>query len=157
MIKVIIYLLLSFILDGVLSLYLTHNLLNPLLTITSLIVIYRLFEREEKLYFIIVMIMGLLFDIFYTDTLILNLFVFFLLGLFIKFMNIYLANNFMSFVVKFLLGITCYRLITYIILSLVNYKAFDIMILLTSIYSSIIINLIYLIISYFIFKKEKEF
>src|SRR5574344_1631203 len=150
MIKIIIYLLLSFFLDGLISTYIsTSSIFLPLFSITSLVIIYRLFERKEKTFFIFFSIIGFLYDIFYTVTLIVYLFIFLLVALFIKIINIYLANNLLSYFTKLLLTIIFFRLITYLILLIVGYLNFNFMGLIESIYTSLIINFIYIFISYF--------
>ena len=73
----IIIMIVSFILDGLLTNYLPYlvgdlSWFTPLLTVVSLFMIYPFYRKEEKKYFIIVFILGLLYDLFYTNLLFFN-------------------------------------------------------------------------------------
>ncbi len=159
MTKIVIYLILSFYLDGIISTMIntSTNFLNPLFNITALVIIYKFFERKEKTYFILSSLIGLSYGIYYTDTFILNMVVFLLLAFFIKFINIYLAHNILSDITKVILTIIFYRLVTFIILIIVGYVDFDLYMLSKSIYSSLFLNTIYVLGSYLYFKPKKEF
>lgn len=158
MIKIVVYLILSFYLEGIISITtnMSTNFFNPLFTISALVLIYRFFEKREKNYFLLVFIIGLLYGIYYTDTYILNMVIFFLSAIFIKFINIYLAHNLLSDIVKVILTIIFYRISTFLILIIIGYFNFDHNLLFKSIYSSLLLNIIFVLISYLYFRK-KEF
>lgn len=158
MIKIVVYLIISFYLDGIISITtnMSTNFFNPLFTISTLALIYRFFEKREKNYFLLAFIIGLLYGIYYTDTFILNMVIFFLSAIFIKFINIYLAHNLLSDIVKVILTIIFYRIITFLILIIIGYFNLDYNLLFKSIYSSLLLNIIFVLISYLYFRK-KEF
>ncbi|MDD2391689.1 MAG: rod shape-determining protein MreD [Bacilli bacterium] len=158
MIKIVVYLILSFYLEGIISTTtnMSTNFFNPLFTISALVLIYRFFEKREKNYFLLAFIIGLLYGIYYTDTFILNMVIFFLSAIFIKFINIYLAHNLLSDIVKVILTIIFYRISTFLILFIIGYLNFDYNLLFKSIYSSLLLNIIFILISYLYFRK-KEF
>jgi len=145
--------IISLILDGIISVYTNNTMFIPLFTLTSLLITYKNYERKEKIYFIFLSIIGLIYDALYTDIILLNTFVFIIIGLIIKLLNIYLSHKLTSNVVKLLVIIIFYRVITYIILCILNYINFEFIILFKSIYNSIFLNIIYLFIITFIDNK----
>lgn len=145
--------LISLILDGIISVYTNNTILIPLFTLTSLVYIYKYYEKKENIYFLIALITGILYDSLYTDIILLNSLVFLFLAVIVKILNIYLSHKLNSTIVKLLVIIILYRIITYLILVLFNYIDFNFIYLFKSIYSSILINIIYLIIVTLIYKK----
>ena len=157
MIVIIIYTVISFLLDGLVSNYLPSSItsISPLITIyslISLIIIYNLLAEEKK-YLKILFIIAILFDIVYTNTFILNIILFFIIYLFIKKINYYIPNNLFTINIKTILSIWLYHIFTYIIFILVNYNNYPIKILLTILYKSIIMTIIYTTISYILLGK----
>lgn len=145
--------IISLILDGIISIYTNNTLFVPLCTLTSLLIMYKNYEKKEDIYFIFLGIVGIIYDSLYTDIFLLNTCVFLVVGIIIKILNIYLSHKITSNIVKLLIVIMLYRLITYIVLWLINYIDFEFIVLLKSIYSSILLNIFYLFIITFIDKK----
>lgn len=143
----------SFLLDNIISLLMNqNNLLFPLFSLLSLIIIFSYNLREYN-YFILSMCIGLLYDIVFTDTLFLNasIFLLFSLGIYLIFKRI--NYNLFNVVLVSLLFIILYRVITYFLFLLNFNVSFDFFNLLKGIYSSFIINIAYIII-YFIINKR---
>lgn len=152
-----IYLILviSFLLDNLISFFLNTNLLfNPLLSLVSLIIIFRYYHRkDENKYLITSFVLGLVYDIVCTDTVFLNAGIYLLLSLFIiKFYKIF-SYNLLNSAILLIIVIIIYRSITFLVLSNFNFISFNLYHLLQSISSSIILNLLYL--SFFFLKKKK--
>lgn len=152
-----IYLILviSFLLDNLISFFLNTNLLfNPLLSLVSLIIIFRYYHRKnENKYLITSFVLGLVYDIVCTDTVFLNAGIYLLLSLFIiKFYKIF-SYNLLNSAILLIIVIIIYRSITFLVLSNFNFISFNLYHLLQSIYSSLILNLLYL--SFFFLKKKK--
>ena len=79
----------SLILDGILTNYLPFlpnnlSLFTPLLTITSLVLIYPFYRKQEKNYYITLFITGIIYDLFYTNLLFFHAVIFLILGVIIK-------------------------------------------------------------------------
>ncbi len=151
----IIIITISFLLDSFLSMYIpitvsNYNLLVPMFTIVSLILIYPYFNNDEKNYLITCSVFGLLYDITFTNTFGLNTALFFGLGCIIIFLDGALSNNLFSLIVKMLIVIILYDVITYLILLLLNYIDYGILTLVVKIGKSLILNTIYLTVTYFI-------
>ena len=142
----------SFLLDGVFSNVITihNNMLIPLLSVMSLIIIYPYFKKDDIKYLEYVFIYGLIYDLVYTDTLILNAIIFTFIGLIIIGINIIISNNYLNIVLISFLVIISYRIMTYFILVFTRYLEFNINDLLRSITSSLLLNIIYVILMFLI-------
>ena len=145
-------LVISFILQGILSNYISvdTNIFNLLFPIVALIIIYPYFRKNNSKYFIYAGIYGLLYDLIYTDTFILYAGLFIMIAFVISKLNIIFSNNIINIGFITTIVIIIYRAITYLVLIAVNYFEFDMNILFKSIYSSLLLNIIYAIIIYFI-------
>ena len=81
MIVSIIILLISLILDGILTNFLPYlvgdlSIFTPLFTLTVIFLIYPLFRKKELDYFILVFITGIIYDLLYTNLLFFKAFLF---------------------------------------------------------------------------------
>ena len=145
----------SFLLDSFISMYIpisvsNYNILVPMFTIISLILIYPYYNNNEKNYLITCLVFGLLYDITFTNTFGLNVALFLSVGYTIIFLDGALSNNLFSLIIKMLIVIILYDLITYIILIMLNYIDYSILTLVIKVGKSLILNIIYLTITYFI-------
>jgi len=151
-----IILIISFLLDILVSKFITYNsLLYPLFSILSLIFIYPNFHKTNH-YYIYSFILGFLYDIL-IDTIFLNAFIFLLLSYLLKLIFKKIPYNYLSVLLISIFTIIYYRLIIYSILIFINYLKFDIFILLKSISSSLLLNIIYISIMYLITSKKLIF
>lgn len=152
--------IISFILDNLISNFINHNsLFYPLFTMLSLIIIYPKFNKKDNKYYIYSFILGLIYDITVSDTLFLNAFIFLLLSYILNYIFKKIPYNYLSILIISILTIIYYRLVTYLTLILLNYLNINILILLKSIYSSLILNIIYISIlsnKKLIFKKKNH-
>ena len=152
----IIYLVLSLILDGFMSNIFSStlneiSLFTTIYCVISFVIIYPYFDNNKK-YYILLGIFGILFDILYTGTFIFNMVIFLIIGIIIKVLyNIFPENIFNTNVI----GIICvsfYHIISYVILELVSGVSYDFMLLIYIIIHSILMTIIYSSISYFMMK-----
>ena len=91
MIFQIVIVIISFFLDGILTNYLPYmindlSLFTPYFTIVSLIIICPFFKKQINKYYILVGIIGFLYDLFYTNLLFANTIFFLLLALIIVYL-----------------------------------------------------------------------
>ncbi|MBP3461359.1 MAG: rod shape-determining protein MreD [Bacilli bacterium] len=137
---IILILIISFYLEGILS-----NIGNilPLFTLISLIIIYPYLYNLKKDYYKICFIIGLLYDVAYTDTLFLNAFIFLIIGFFIIKINIIMTNNIFNVALISLIVVILYRILVFIILIFINYIDIDINSFFVSIINSLFINILY--------------
>lgn len=139
----------SFLLDAILSNYLSSPLI-PLFTLTMFVIIY-----NHQKYYQIIIITGLLYDIAHTNTLFINMVLFLFIAYTIKMLYKFLNDRLINDIIILIISITIYRTLYYLILIISNLYKFDINILFKSIYSSLIINIIYLILVKTLIKKKK--
>ena len=150
----IVIIFLSFILDNVISLFINKNsIFFPLFTLLSLIIIFSYNLKDYK-YFLLSSVVGLIYDVMFTETLFLNssIFLLFSLGIYLIFTKI--NYNLINIIFVSLLLIVSYRVITYCLFLLDFSVPFNVILLLRGIYSSIIINIGYVILLYFIKNKS---
>ncbi|MBR5370427.1 MAG: rod shape-determining protein MreD [Bacilli bacterium] len=115
MIISLIIIIISILLDGIISNYLPYlytnlSIFTPLLTLVSIFMIYPFFKKKERNYFIIIFIVGIIYDLLYTNLLFFNGVLFVVIGLLIKY--IYKTYE-----------ITPLRLILYIIILVISYES----------------------------------
>ena len=154
MVIVIIHIIFSFLLDGFLSNYLNTSIVNPSYFITiysliSLVIIFNYFDNKKK-YLKILIVVSILFDIVYTNTLFLNIIIFMLIYGIIYIMNVYIPNNLFTINLKSLVIVLMYNVISYGVLLLVRYGGYPLNILWTILIGSIIMTIIYASISYIV-------
>lgn len=145
--------LISFVLDGVLSLLIKQDSIYiPLLSIMSLVIVYPYIKDKQRI-FIIAGIVGLLYDVVYTQTLFLNTILFCFLALVVLLFYKYIPINIVNSYILAILLIFLFRGFSYLALIFFNELSFNWNALFKSIYSSIITNLLYLTIMPFILGK----
>ena len=156
MIISIIYLIISFLFDGIMSNYFpsTFSSISYFTTIyivIAFVVIYPHFNNDKK-YFILLLIFGILFDMIYTSTILINVIIFIVVGIVAKILyNIFNDNLLMTNIISFI-SIVVYHLLSYIILLIINYNNYSIILLLRIIGHSVITTIIYTSISYLLIK-----
>lgn len=144
--------IISFLLEGVLSnmVNITNSFFAPLFSIVILIIIYPYFNHEESSFLKTCFVLGLAYDFIYTDTLIVNACIFLIIGYFIIWLNSWLSNHSISVLFMSFITIIVYRVLMYTILIIVGFLPINLNSLFISIYSSIILNLLYADILYLI-------
>ena len=157
MIVSIIYIIISFLLDGIMSNILPFNLVDPsyfktIYSVISLVIIYNYFDNQKK-YLSILIILGIFFDIVYTNTFILNIIVFLVIYIVLSNLDYVITTNIFTINLKSLVCIFTYHIITYIILLLANYNNYSIKLLGLILLRSIIMTIIYTTISYLLMNK----
>ena len=128
----------------------SYSFLTPLFFLTSLTMLYPYFKKNNFNFVIVSIICGLFYDIGFTGTPFINTISFGICsGLIIlgyNYMNYNIVNsNFINIIVIFI-----YRVISYLLLCIIDYVGFDIMTLLEGIYNSLLVNVIYGIIIFII-------
>ena len=144
--------IISFLLEGVFSnmVNITNSFFVPLFSIVILIIIYPYFNHEESSFLKTCFVLGLAYDFIYTDTLIVNACIFLIIGYFIIWLNSWLSNHSISVLFMSFITIIVYRVLMYTILIIVGFLPINLNSLFISIYSSIILNLLYADILYLI-------
>ena len=157
MIIAIIYVIISFLLDGLMSNLLPFNLVDPsylktIYSVISLVIIYNYFDNKQK-YLKILIVLGIFFDIVYTNTFILNIVVFLVIYIILSIVDYIIPTNIITINIKSISCIFLYHILTYITLLLANYNSYSIKLLGIILLRSIIMTIIYTSISYLIMNK----
>lgn len=146
-----IILIFSFLLEAAFTNFISPNsIFIPLFVITSLVLLYPYFENKNLNYIIVCLILGLFYDIVFTNSLFVNTISFGLMGgLTILCYNYVKYNIYTSNIINTIILIS-YRIISYVIVLSVNYVSFNNKIFFSGIYKSLILNVVYGVILYFI-------
>lgn len=164
----IIILLISFFIQGLTSNYLgyTYGDLSIFFTIyilIALLIVNPYFENKKK-YFIILIIFGLLTDIVYSNTFILNTCLFIVSYYLSKMFHFFFPYNWVTISISNLLCIFAYHIISFLFLIILRYDTYTISnllkilgnsILMTIIYSNVIYTIIVFIVKKFELKEVK--
>lgn len=150
--------IISLLLDGILTNYLPYmvsdlSLFTPLLTVTSLVIIYPLLRKDKRKYLICCFGAGFIYDLFYTNLLFFNGFIFIVLGLLIIKLYKIFGTGYLKIIGHVLLIIIVYEVLNAFLIIIFNLVPMNLDKLLYKISHSIILNLIYSEIIYFILKR----
>ena len=151
--------IISFILDSVISNFISLNsLFTPLFTLMSLILIYPYMKGDNYKYLITCFVTGLCYDLIYTDTIIIHGLLFLFIGFVITRLSLLLSNSIVSEIIVAFICIITYRFITYGLLLITASVSFRGILIFKSIFNSVLINIVYIIIGYFVLDKlSKKF
>lgn len=153
----IIILVISILLDGILTNFIPYlvndlSLFTPLLTVTTIFIIYPLFRKKEKKYFIILFITGIIYDLLYTNLLFFNGVLFVFLGLISKYIHKNYELSYIKLILFLIIIITIYESVTGLLLLIFNIVPITLYKIFYKIIHSIILNIIYGEIIYLIIK-----
>lgn len=147
-----LFLLISFALEGIISnLVLENSVFVCLFSIVSLFVVYPLFNGEKTKYLAVAGIYGLIYDIVYTNCPFINTFAFLLTALIVIVVYNYLPINKVTFIFANIFIILFYQSISYLLLCIFDYTSFNDMTFFRGLYSCIISNSTFGVVSYLIF------
>lgn len=153
----LIIFLISFLLDGILTNFIDFlpndlSFFTPLLTLTSIIVVYPLYRKKEMKFFMVIIFLGLLYDLFYTNLLFFNAILFFICGLIIKFIYENIDYSFFKVILVTILIVSIYESLTALIIIVFNLVPMTFARLFYKIIHSILLNIIYACFWYLVIK-----
>lgn len=153
----IIIIIISLLLDGLLTNILPYlvqdlSLFTPLLTLVTLFIIYPFYRKKEKQYLITTFIIGMVYDLFYTNLLFFNSILFLIIGLMSSYINKKLEVNCIRLILYILIIIVTYESLTGLILFIYNIVPVTIPKVIYKITHSIVLNVIYTELVYLIIK-----
>ena len=147
-------LIISFILDSIVSNFISlDSLFFPLFTLMALIIIYPYFNNNRQKYFGVCLVTGICYDLIYSNTIIIHGMLFLLIGFIITRLNLIISNNSINVGIMAIVCIVIYRFLAYGLLLITASTSFEWFSLLKSIYSSLILNILYVILIYIITDK----
>ena len=144
----VIILIISFLLDGILTNFLPYTVGNlsiftPYLTIVALIIVYQFYYHKDKKYLLTAFILGILYDLFYTNLLFFNGLVFVLIAyIVIKWYKV-TGFNIVSVLIYITVLISLYELIFAGMVLIFDLVPISINKILYKISHSLVLNLIY--------------
>lgn len=154
---IILLLITGLLLDGLLTNLISNiSFFLPLLTITNIFLIYEYYKKHEKTYFIMIAILGLLYDLLYTNLLFFHMIVFLCLGIFTKQIYKYFKITKLKLFIYISLLIIFFELLTSTLLVLFQVINFDIQRIIYIITHSILLNIIYGQIIFISFERIKK-
>lgn len=160
-----IIVLISLLLDGILNNTLPYmkdnlSLFTPLITIISLLIVYPFYYKKNSKYYLTAIILGLIYDLLYTNMLFLNSILFLAIALLIKIIYKNIELNYLNIILYIILTIITYEISQYILITIFNLTSITINQLFYKISHSLLLNIIYgellyLIINYIPSKYKK--
>ena len=140
---------LAFLLDGIFSLYFSN--VSFLFTISTIAFI----SYKDDTNLLSIMVAGILYDIVYTNTIIVNTLIFYILFLISLAYNKKYRRNLFNLVLLNNIVTILYILFTYLLLRFYGVINYNIFYMLISILKCLILNSFYIIILYILFHKNK--
>lgn len=153
----IIIMTISLILDGILSNFLPYlvndlSLFTPMFTVVSIFLVCPLYRKKEKQYYISLFILGIIYDLLYTNLLFFNGVLFLIIGLITRYIVKNFELSYLKIIVYTIITIVFYELVTALLLLIFNIVPITIGSLIYKITHSLIINIIYVELIYLILK-----
>ena len=144
----IIIIVISLILDGILTNYLPFlvnnlSLFTPLFTLVSISLLYPYYRKRERYFFIMIFITGIVYDLFYTNLLFFNGLLFLLIAYISKVIYRNYEMDYLKLIIYIILVITIYESLTGIILFIFNLVPVTVSKVIYKISHSLILNIIY--------------
>ena len=158
---IVAILLISFVLEGIVTNIIPlDSLFIPMFSAVAILVAYPLFNDDKIKFIIYSGFLGLFYDLTYTSTPFINTFSFLLTALIISLICKFITINKLNLILIVVFTVLFHETTTYILLCLFRYRIFNDETLTKGLYSSIIINVLYSYILYFIIeficKKKKR-
>jgi len=157
-----IIIILSLLLDGILSNFLPFmvgklSYFTPLFTVVSVLIIYPFFKKKENSkYLIITFLTGLVYDLLYTNLLFFHALLLPLLGVITIFLYKYFDRNSLMILIETILIITLYQGLTVIVYLLFQVVPITLNDFLYVLEHTLFINIIYTELGYLIIKVLPE-
>ncbi len=153
-----IYFFITFILDILLGLFISVSYQNisilfPCVLVGSFPVFYNL-VKNKKLFFIIVIVVGLIYDMLFSDIFLVNTYYFLLFGFFIYVFYENYGIKLLNLLIISVLGVCFYDVFIFFILLLTGYSIFEISYLGYKIKNTFLINFVYFTFSIILLKSR---
>lgn len=149
-----IVLFIGMFLEGIFSnlIAFQNSFFLPLFTLVTIVLLHSYLKGNLKKCIIVGFIYGLLYDCIYTQALFLDGFLFVCVILILQFLCQFVSCTMIGISFLLFFSICVYRIGSYIILCMIGYINFNVPFLFLAIQSSIILNLIYGILLFYVLK-----
>lgn len=140
--------IISLLLDGLLTNYLPYlvndlSYFTPLFTLISIFIVYPLYRKKEKEYFISIFILGFVYDLLFTNLLFFNAVLFVFIGFIIKYIIKNFELGYIKIIIYVLLIVIFYESLTALFLGVFNIVPITLDRLIYKITHSLLLNIIY--------------
>lgn len=151
----IILIILSLLLDGYLSTIISSSsYFLPLLTLTTIYLIYPKYSKKIRSYKLIVIIVGLIYDLLYTNLLLFHAVIFYILSLLIIHIYKNYSQTKLTTILSLIILIVVYELLVASIFFIFRVSTITFIKLITKIFKSLLLNIIYALVLTPILKKS---
>lgn len=127
-----------------------YNLFTPLFLLTAIVVLYPYISKNKISFIVICVILGIIYDIGLTGSSFVAAISFAVVGYILSICYNYVKYNIYTTNIINIIVLISYRIISYIILLSVNYIHFNKKEFFSGIYNSVLINIIYCVLLFFI-------
>ncbi len=153
----IIVIIVSIIFDGILTNFLPYlvndlSIFTPLFTVVSIFIIYPFFRKDIKKYYLTAFLIGIIYDLFYTNLLFFNAILFLIIAAISRFIYKHYEINWFSIIFYIILIISTYELITAGIVFIFQLVPITFDKIIYKISHSLLINIIYAELIFLILK-----
>ena len=153
----IIIVIISLFLDGILTNFLPYlvndlSLFTPLLTVVSIFIICPFYRKQDKKYYKIVFLIGIIYDLFYTNLLFFNAILFLIIAFILRYIYKHYEVSWFSIILYIALIIFTYETLTGTIIFIFQLVPITIDKIIYKISHSLLLNIIYIEIVYLILK-----
>ena len=144
------------LLDGIIVYYseISFNHLNYFYPMLSISLLPFLNCRNERKYYVTCFILGLFYDLLYSNIFLYHAIIFILLGIIDNYILIKFKNNLFLFLILIIINILTYDCLNYFLVIITNYHLVNISDLVYKIIHSLIINIMFGFGYFFLFKKR---
>jgi len=161
MIVSVIVLIFSFLFQGFISNYINYTLTSPswfstIYILITLVILFPYFDNSKN-YLKLLIIFGLLMDIVYTNTFILNVVVFLIIYFLCKLINFFLPHNIVTINLLNIISVVIYHILIFVILMIIGYDKYPLGLLFIIIKRSVPMTIIYGTVMYFIISKTLNY
>lgn len=155
MIKLIIYILITFFLDNLFNNLEIKELFFPQFIVSSLIILF-IMLKDNKKYLILTLILGFIYDILYNN-IPYNIFIFLIIGLVIISYYKFFKISFINTILLTTIIIFIYNFLIFLISVIYLNNDYTTSIFINKFINSILLNIVYNALSYFIFCHNKSY
>lgn len=153
-----IFILFTFVVDLFLSNFISLSYQNidfvfPSIMIVCIPIFYNIL-KSKKLFFLIMLIFGLIYDTLFSDIFFINTYYYLLFGFFVCVFYENYSTSLMNIVLLSIMGLLLYDVFICFVLIFIDYSSFSLYDLIYKLKRTLILNFIYLIFTIFIFRSR---
>lgn len=151
----VVSLIVSFIFQGLISNYLGYtfgdiSIFFTIYVLINLLVLKPFYDDDNK-YILLIVIVGILTDVIYSNLLLSNICIFLVVAYFARIFYSYFPYNMLMVNICNLICISIYHCLSFLVLYMVRYDQCSFMVLIRVLYSSVIMTVVYSSFLYFVF------